>query len=374
MKKNKDVLKVKVISNRIYFEYFRGTRKKFSTGVVATEKDTKDNVKILTSIRNRVQGIINSYIIEHGVKPPAQFVWDEYNLNKTSNGFFLDHFDEFIKNLEDSGRKPQSIEIYKQIKKHIEVYEDKHGKLNLKDGNEKFFRAFKNFMKDLGLQDTTINRRLKALKSYLFYLHNYSLLEFDRKINDMKLDTSGSDNFYTLSLEEVKKLYEHKFEDPTLTYIRDIFIFQCMTSFRISDVLTLKPYHIKDDIIEKSSVKIPSAKYVVALNSISKEIWERNGENLGHFSMALIILRIKEMLQKSELFNEVIEIDGVRQEKWKFITSHTGRKTFITIMIQKGATLDQLMSMTSHKTISVLTRYIDKFANKNNRLTKLLEV
>lgn len=58
--------------------------------------------------------------------------------------------------------------------------------------------------------------------------------------------------------------------------------------------------------------------------------------------------------------------------KNEFISCHTGRKTFISIMIEYGLDTYDLMSMTGHKKIDTLKYYIDLFGIKKREKLKMI--
>jgi len=77
---------------------------------------------------------------------------------------------------------------------------------------------------------------------------------------------------------------------------------------------------------------------------------------------------LKAMLEKYELFGTK-HIKAYYQKgrqtkealKRKFISSHTGRKTFISMLFENGFDVFKVMGMTGHKRIDTLRYYADKF-------------
>ena len=79
-----------------------------------------------------------------------------------------------------------------------------------------------------------------------------------------------------LTWEELTKLRE--FEIPpakqSLDRVRDVFLFQCFTGLRYSDVYNLRRSDIKEDHIEVTTIKT-SDSLVIELNEYSKAILEK---------------------------------------------------------------------------------------------------
>ena len=55
------------------------------------------------------------------------------------------------------------------------------------------------------------------------------------------------------------------------------------------------------------------------------------------------------------------------------ISAHTGRRTFISILIENGTPVSQVMGMTGHTKESTLQIYVDKFSPKRRESISFLE-
>lgn len=73
---------------------------------------------------------------------------------------------------------------------------------------------------------------------------------------------------------------------------------------------------------------------------------------------------IKELFKKINLNNtQKIKLDNINENivvksKWEMITSHTARRTYITLNIHKGLGIDTIMRTTGHKNFETLRVYI----------------
>ena len=79
---------------------------------------------------------------------------------------------------------------------------------------------------------------------------------------------------------------------------------------------------------------------------------------------------LKELLEKYDLFgDELTKIDlvkkGIRKSVIKrrdVISAHTGRRTFISILVEEGINISRIMAMTGHKKETTLKIYVDRFS------------
>ena len=73
---------------------------------------------------------------------------------------------------------------------------------------------------------------------------------------------------------------------------------------------------------------------------------------------------IKVLFKKINLNNtQKIKLDNINENivvksKWEMITSHTARRTYITLNINKGLGIDTIMRTTGHKNFETLRIYI----------------
>jgi integrase len=183
----------------------------------------------------------------------------------------------------------------------------------------------------------------------------------------------------TLDDEELKKLLN--WDAGKYSFVRDVFIFACMTSLRYSDIITLKKQHIKNNIITKVAEKSRKGKevYMVELNNIALDILERNNYILNKYQLQPFNRLLQEMSEKCGFFNEVVEYNVYREGvkiiekdyKYNLISSHTARRTFITRCVEKGVPLNQIMKMTSHTKLDTLLKYINRETPNKNYIKSL---
>jgi len=170
-----------------------------------------------------------------------------------------------------------------------------------------------------------------------------------------------------LTLEELMKLKNLKIGPKHLRQVRDVFCFQSFTGLRFSDVSNLKHEHINNDVI---SIRAQKTKefITIPLNPYAKEILSRYLNNsiyaLPVISNQKMNFYLKKVGKLAELYSKVIMVryrGAERLEtslpKYQVLTTHVGRKTFITNSIYLGLRSEVLMEITGHKTHKAYKRY-----------------
>jgi integrase len=157
-------------------------------------------------------------------------------------------------------------------------------------------------------------------------------------------------------------------ENKKLAQVRDIFCFSCATGFRYSDLKQLKREHIKADEIILTIIKT-GERLMVPLNPYSIGIlskYRQHHSPLPMISNQKLNDYVKELCLLAGI-NEPIEIVrsyGIKREaiiypKHELISLHCGRKTFVTLSLEKGMSAEQVMACTGHRSYQSFKRYIN---------------
>lgn len=174
-----------------------------------------------------------------------------------------------------------------------------------------------------------------------------------------------------LRWEELMRVYNLDLaQDRLLEEARDFFCFCCFTSLRFSDAHGLMPSQIKNGCIEVLAQKT-GRMLRIELNKYSRAIIERNkgkhgGYALPHVSVSKLdyrLPRIGELAGIDEPVTMTRYYGSSRvaktEPKYKFLTSHCGRRTFICNALSMGIAPSIVMKWTGHSEYSAMKPYID---------------
>ena len=179
-----------------------------------------------------------------------------------------------------------------------------------------------------------------------------------------------------LSEVELFKIINLEFESEKLKVVRDNFCFACFTGLRYSDISKLQDENIKEDYIEIKTEKT-RAFLRIPLNQHAKAILLKNGGRLPKlFSNQKTNEYLKDIGKLAEITESIlitkyrgIEKVEFSEPKYKFISSHTARRTFVTLCLENGMRPETVMSITGHKDYKTFKKYI-KLTDK----VKLVEI
>ena len=278
---------------------------------------------------------------------------------------FWEYYTAFCELNHKSGKwQPSTCQRYSVLKNLLLEFEDINGPLSLEKINNRWYVDFKHFCEQKKKhQINTFGRNLGLLKTFLGYC-----LEEGHAKNDqfkkfvVKREVTHQE---VLDMNEVKRMYAFDLsENKRLERVRDVFILGCLTGMRYSDYKRIKRENIVNDVIRMREVKDKSKTLEIPLSNWAKEILEKYNYNLPVISEQKFREYIKEtarlvgfteqVIVASRIGNTIIEESKIRCD---LISTHTARRTFITIMKNKGVPDKVIMKITGHKSLSSFHRY-----------------
>lgn len=166
-------------------------------------------------------------------------------------------------------------------------------------------------------------------------------------------------NVYLTNIE-LKHLHNYKPRTRRDAYCKEIFMRECLTGARVVDCrkLSLSNIHEVDGV--EYITYVPSkhpVEVTVPVHKWLKEYlhddWEEQFKNIREDKLNEPIRRICKSIG---LTDEVTVYRHGKTEtgpKWRFVATHTGRRTFATILSLKGCPLEQIALMMGHMTGNV---------------------
>ena len=154
--------------------------------------------------------------------------------------------------------------------------------------------------------------------------------------------------------------------------MRDVFLFQCYTGIRYSDLANLRRCDIHDDFIEITTIKTVDSLRI-ELNTHSKAILKKYEPFEFQDGKALPVVSNQKMndylheLCKMVGFDDPIRITYYRgyerfdeiKPKYEVVGTHTGRRSFICNALGMGISPQVVMKWTGHSDYKAMKPYID---------------
>lgn len=273
-----------------------------------------------------------------------------------------------------------TLKQYKTLHRHLmEFVKATRYNLNFETVNGNFDESFFHYLtnKEKPLSPSSVNKVYGIFKAYLTYATRkgynsnmlYQTFQHKRKKTlQIALTQNELKNLEALKLSGSQELY------------RDIFVFSCETAMEFSAVAKLKPSDIKEKVFEElnEGKKIKLAEYyrtktggkvTPLLNEKALSILEKYADPqretcFPKLNNQVYNRTLKEVGELAEIHEpiEVVSYVGADKQltvkpKYELITSHTGRRTFVTLFIERGGTNEACRVYTGHSSNKQLDDY-----------------
>ena len=329
-----------------------------------------------------IQSIFKRFEVEEIMPTPEQIKEafnelhkpiEEVNPRKSTPNAFYKVFDEFVR---DCGRQndwtDSTYEKFAAVKNHL---------MNFRDGltfdffDEKGLNDYVTYLRDVKeMRNSTIGKQLSFLKWFLRWAFKKGLHQNNAYDSYKPKLKSTQKKIIFLTWEELNKLRE--FEIPAakqaLDRVRDVFLFQCFTGLRYSDVFNLRRSDIKGDHIEVTTVKT-SDSLIIELNNHSKAILDKYKDVAFEDDKVLPVITNQKM---NDYLKELAELAGIDEPirqtyykgneridevtpKYALLGTHAGRRTFICNALALGIPPQVVMKWTGHSDYKAMKPYID---------------
>lgn len=293
-------------------------------------------------------------------------------LNTLDKSFF-DLYEDFIQ--EESILKQWSnattIKV-KQIKKHLINFDSN---IDFNSFTETKFIEYIHYLQNsLGHKNSTILKNISFIKWFLRWgvkkgFNSNSFFEdFHPKLkkNQNKIIFLNPKEFKLFRNVEIPPDKHH------LEKVKDIFLFQCFTGLRFSDVSNLKKNDIKENYIEVTTLKT-NDNLTIELNKYSRYFIEKYKDYkdyknrafpvISNQKMNLYLKEIAKLAGIDDLIRTTYYIGNKRiddiKPKYKLIGTHCARRTFICNALSLGIPPQVVMKWTGHSEYKTMKPYID---------------
>lgn len=286
---------------------------------------------------------------------------------------FFQVFDDFV---EDCGRQNDwtnsTYEKFAAVKNHL---------MNFREGltfeffDERGLNDYISYLRDVKeMRNTTIGKQLSFLKWFLRWAFKKGVHQNNAYDSYKPKFKSTQKKIIFLTWDELNRLREFKIPSnkQALERVRDVFLFQCFTGLRYSDVFNLRRSDIKGDHIEVTTIKT-SDSLIIELNNHSKAILDKYKDVAFEDDKVLPVITNQKM---NDYLKELAEMAGIDEPirqtyykgnerideitpKYALLGTHAGRRTFICNALALGIPPQVVMKWTGHSDYKAMKPYID---------------
>mgnify|MGYP001696489831 CR=1 FL=1 len=286
---------------------------------------------------------------------------------------FFQVFDDFV---EDCGHQnnwtDSTFEKFAAVKNHLTNFRER---LTFEFFDERGLNDYVGYLRDVKeMRNTTIGKQLSFLKWFLRWAFKKGVHQNNAYDSYKPKLKSTQKKIIFLTWDELNRLREFKIPSnkQALERVRDVFLFQCFTGLRYSDVFNLRRSDIKDDHIEVTTVKT-SDSLIIELNNHSKAILDKYKDVAFEDDKVLPVITNQKM---NDYLKELAEMAGINEPirqtyykgneridevtpKYALLGTHAGRRTFICNALALGIPPQVVMKWTGHSDYKAMKPYID---------------
>ena len=331
-----------------------------------------------------IQAIFKKFEVEEAMPTPEQ-IKEAFNaLHKPASEEpktkekvlpcdFFQVFDDFV---EDCGRQndwtDSTYEKFAAVKNHLTNFREG---LTFEFFDERGLNDYISYLRDVKeMRNTTIGKQLSFLKWFLRWAFKKGVHQNNAYDSYKPKLKSTQKKIIFLTWDELNRLREFKIPSnkQALERVRDVFLFQCFTGLRYSDVFNLHRSDIKGDHIEVTTVKT-SDSLIIELNNHSKAILDKYKDVPFENDKVLPVITNQKM---NDYLKELAELAGINEPvrqtyyrgneridevtpKYALLGTHAGRRTFICNALALGIPPQVVMKWTGHSDYKAMKPYID---------------
>lgn len=322
----------------------------------------------LNSFEETAKKVFENFIDRYNRKPIKEefkniFELEYFQKNpqfkKVEQKTILDYFDDYIETIKSTTAN-STVQKYKQAKENFSDFQKlKKRVYNTEMIDLKFRNDYVDYLINVqNYAPTTVYRKMKFLRTVLYFienlgisvntfLHNSRFLTKDVEVDNIALSETELLEMESLDLSNDKRLDQ----------VRDLFLVACYTGQRFSDLNKINESNIIDD--EYISIRQQKTKEAITLpllNSV-RNILDKYYFKLPKISNVKFNEYIKEVAKQCDTLEKTCSSEN-ETPRYKMVSSHTARRTFVTLNYGKGVDLDTLKIGTGHKQTKTLQTYI----------------
>ncbi|MGZ8890811.1 MAG: site-specific integrase [Nitrososphaeraceae archaeon] len=279
-----------------------------------------------------------------------------------------DYYEKWIESCKKF-KTSSTITVYRSTLKHLKGFAQSGPyRIDFELLDHNFYERFCHYLlSDLDQNNNTIGKYIKTLKTFLTWAYDSGI---NRKQDYKRWKVLRHDiEVVYLTRNEINSLISLDLAfNPWLEETRDIFIFECETGLRFSDLKALRKENISQDYISFLTKKTsdllrvplsPNAKYILNkyshLTDIALPVKSNQKTNSN--------LKLISQLAGLNTPTLVTDIRGgkkvhVSKQKYEIISTHTARRTFVTLALENKVRPETVMAITGHKDFRTMKKYI----------------
>ncbi|MFN8344039.1 MAG: tyrosine-type recombinase/integrase [Spirosomataceae bacterium] len=308
--------------------------------------------RAIAQIENDLITLFND-LRQNGVIPTASMIKDLYRcsgLRSHADLGLLTYYNRFL-DFHKSTVSKDTFRCYKSRLNYLTRYlkETLQLKVTIDQINPKWILAYHRFITQ---NNAGLNHARRAVQTISMVL-DFAVIQDDLENNPLKslsLPRSKPNPIKYLTVKEIAMLQNCPYFDSRLQKVTDCFLFQCFTGMAYNELMSFdKAKHIRLDDENQQWIMIHRSK-TGTLSTIP--IIHQAQELLEKYDYKLPIITNQKL---NDYIKEAAKIAGI--ENPEEITTHVGRKTAGTFLLNQGVPLETVSKVLGHKSLKITQMY-----------------
>jgi integrase len=216
------------------------------------------------------------------------------------------------------------------------------------------------------LANSTISSIIKVIKVFINKVKSEKNEFLNLDIKNYKPTKESTSNSVALNEEEIANLITVNLQTSIHQKVRDLFLLQIYTFLRISDLKRISPesINIEEQTLIINQIKT-GEKVIIPLTDFCMDILKKYNYTIPKISDQKYNYYIKDICKLAGIDNliEVVRYSGSNRieekcAKYELMTSHSARRTGITLLIKRGVAPNVIMQVSGHRKIETLMKYV----------------
>ncbi|SHG26297.1 tyrosine-type recombinase/integrase [Flagellimonas flava] len=294
----------------------------------------------------------------------------EFKRSKAISSKFFEVYNLFLLSKEtdftETANSVSTINRYRYNKKLLEEFEDyRKKKIHFNQINQSFYNSLIEFsIKIKHHSANTLRRNVGLFKTFMYWAfdnnHTYKM-DFQK----FKLPKAQDTDEVALSQEQIYDIFRFEIgKNQRLEKVRDLFVFGCATGMRYSNYSKVRKVDVQNELIRVVDDKNKEKTLEIPLNDLSSYILRKYDYRLPKISNQKFNDYLKELFKlmkydwtvkkTMKIGRDIVETLSPFYER---VSSHTARRSFITIMKNEKIPDKVIMSYTGHRSLEVFNKY-----------------
>lgn len=274
----------------------------------------------------------------------------------------LGALDAFLRERAASMR-PNTLKAYRSARSHLRAFLRGDAPVE-RLAEEAFLQQFVAYLLAEGLTTNTIGKVVGTIGVVVRDLERRGVLQGGGAL--WRRSRFAADvTIVTLTRDELARIEALRLEDPGLERARRLFLAQCYTGVRYSDLAALRVASVEDGFIRLTIEKTGQVLAIPVTPAYERLLALCGGRLPEPPSNQVYNRHLKVIGRLAGLDDEVMivrhrgaERVELRRKKWQVLTSHVARRTMITLSLAAGLPAELVMRVSGHRDMETFRRYV----------------